>query len=562
MRKRIIFALLVTTVLTTLLVGCGVNNETVTSTQEVASESADKESVAEVSNKDKALALINSFTSGDTAVADKYLADSYIQHNLAYGTGKASFISAVEGLTDSGKTTTVTNVRVFEEGDYVFLQTVYNFAEAGEQVAFDVFRFEDGLIAEHWDNLTSVTEANPSGHTQIDGVTEITDTDKTDENKDLVAGFINDVLVGENPDALTSYIDGDNYIQHNSDIADGLTGLGEALASMAENGIEMVYNETHMILGEGNFVLGVSEGTFGGEQVAYYDLFRVENGKIVEHWDVIETIPDVSEWQNENGKFDATTDMNKAKAVAVLTSLASGDEQPITDYVSEENYVQHNLAFADGRQTLLDALAPLKDAGTTAEVVRVIAEGDYVGVQMHYNLFGAGEQAGFDIFRFEDGKIVEHWDNLQSIAEANPSGHTQFDGLFHVTDKDKTAENKELVENFVKDILVGENPDNLQSYFNGDNYIQHNTGIADGLTGLGEALSAYAEAGIEMIYTDVKITIAQGNYVLVASQGTLGGVDTAFYDLFRVENGKIAEHWDIIETIADEADWANTNGKF
>ena len=40
------------------------------------------------------------------------------------------------------------------------------------------------------------------------------------------------------------------------------------------------------------------------------------------------------------------------------------------------------------------------------------------------------------------------------------------------------------------------------------------------------------------------------------------GTPTSYYDLFRVENGKIAEHWDVMETISDEATWQNQNGKF
>jgi predicted SnoaL-like aldol condensation-catalyzing enzyme len=50
--------------------------------------------------------------------------------------------------------------------------------------------------------------------------------------------------------------------------------------------------------------VSLSEGKFGkGDHVAYYDLFRLEEGKIVEHWDVIENIPAESEWKNTNGKF-------------------------------------------------------------------------------------------------------------------------------------------------------------------------------------------------------------------------------------------------------------------
>ena len=72
---------------------------------------------------------------------------------------------------------------------------------------------------------------------------------------------------------------------------------------LAEQGIQMIYDETHMVLAQGNYVLAVSEGTYGGAPTSYYDLWRVENGKIAEHWDVMETIADPFTWQNDNGKF-------------------------------------------------------------------------------------------------------------------------------------------------------------------------------------------------------------------------------------------------------------------
>lgn len=65
----------------------------------------------------------------------------------------------------------------------------------------------------------------------------------------------------------------------------------------------MTYTHLHKVLGEGNFVLTISEGTFGGKHVSFYDLFRVENGKIAEHWDVVEPILPKEEWKNNNGKF-------------------------------------------------------------------------------------------------------------------------------------------------------------------------------------------------------------------------------------------------------------------
>lgn len=257
-----------------------------------------------MTNIEKALALIGTFASGDSAKAAELLAEGYIQHNLAYGTGRGAFVGAVDYLASAPVKTTVNNIRAFEDGDKVFLQTVYNFAGAGEQVAFDIFRFDtDGKIAEHWDNLTAKAAPNPSGHTQTDGTMEITDHDKTEANREIVKDFLYDVLQGNNPAKTPDYFDGDTYIQHNTGIADGLSGLGAALESLGRQGITMIYDKVHQVLAQGNFVLAVSEGTFGGAPTAYYDLWRVENGSIAEHWDIMETIADKSTWQNDNGKF-------------------------------------------------------------------------------------------------------------------------------------------------------------------------------------------------------------------------------------------------------------------
>ena len=258
--KKILSLALALAMIGTALTGCGSKDAATKTPAENTQQTAPVQQ--EQSQTEKALALINTFATGDTDTARSLLADGYIQHNLAYGTG------------------------------------------AGEQVAFDIFRFDgDGKIAEHWDNLAALAEPNPSGHTQMDGTMEVTDLDKTEENRELVKNFLYDVMQGNNLDKTPDYFDGDAYIQHNSGIADGVSGLNAALGALAEQGISMVYDEVHMVLAEGNFVLAVSEGTFGGTPTSYYDLWRVENGKIAEHWDVMETIADQSTWQNQNGKF-------------------------------------------------------------------------------------------------------------------------------------------------------------------------------------------------------------------------------------------------------------------
>ncbi len=253
-----------------------------------------------INNTDKAVALLNSIQTGDQTAISYVNAEKYTQHNLGVGDGLAGFGAALQALPEGSARVNV--VRTFEDGDYVFTHTDYNFF--GLKVGFDVFKFEDGLIVEHWDNLDQKAgNTNPSGRTQLDGPTQVSDEGKTDGNKAIVADFVDSILVNGQMDKLNQFIDGDHYTQHNTAIADGLSGLGAALEAMAEQGITMVYTTVHKVLGDGNFVLTISEGTFANAPTSFYDLFRVEEGKIVEHWDVIETILPKDEWKNANGKF-------------------------------------------------------------------------------------------------------------------------------------------------------------------------------------------------------------------------------------------------------------------
>ncbi|RUW73115.1 hypothetical protein EN786_20750 [Mesorhizobium sp. M4B.F.Ca.ET.143.01.1.1] len=227
--------------------------------------------------------------------------DKYIQHNLGAADGLVGFGALLAALPPGSAK--VNTVRVFQDGDLVFAHTAYDFF--GPKIGFDIFRFENGRIVEHWDNLQETAGPNPSGRTMIDGPTELKDLDKTEANKALVSAFAYDILVNGRMDRLAGYFDGngESYRQHNPQIADGLSGLAAGFAALAKAGIAIKYDRIHKVLGEGNFVLVVSEGSLGGKPTSYYDLFRVENGKIAEHWDTIEAIPPKAEWKNGNGKF-------------------------------------------------------------------------------------------------------------------------------------------------------------------------------------------------------------------------------------------------------------------
>lgn len=254
------------------------------------------------------------------------------------------------------------------------------------------------------------------------------------------------------------------------------------------------------------------------------------------------------------------TEMTKKQVVDLLKAIETGESTPVA-VINPNKYTQHNTGIADGLAGFGAALAQLPPNSAKVNTVRVFQDGDFVFAHTDYNFFGP--KIGFDIFRFEDGKIVEHWDNLQQTPTSpNPSGHTMIDGPTQATDLEKTEVNKALVKNFVDDILVNGRMEKLAGYFNGDNYIQHNPQIADQLSGLGAALEAMGKAGITMKYDTIHKVLGEGNFVLVVSEGSFAGKHTSFYDLFRVENHKIAEHWDVLETITPKEEWKNQNGKF
>jgi predicted SnoaL-like aldol condensation-catalyzing enzyme len=249
--------------------------------------------------KDQICTLLKGIETGDEVAAKVVNESKYIQHNPQTHEGSEGLAALFKRLS---KTSPRVNIlRIFEDGDYVFAHTEYDFASSN--IGFEIFRFEDDQAVEHWDNIQRRLGPNSSGHSMVDGPTDSTDINLTEVNRELVRSFINNVLVSRQLEKLEDYIGNDLFTQHNPLIADGLLALREALDATTEKGCLIKYKRNHRILAEGDFVLSVSEGFFNGNQSAFFDLFRVSDKKLVEHWDTIETIPPRVEWKNENGKF-------------------------------------------------------------------------------------------------------------------------------------------------------------------------------------------------------------------------------------------------------------------
>lgn len=252
-----------------------------------------------MTNKEKGIALLNSLENGDHAPVAYINPQKYIQHNLSVGDGLEAFGALLQHKPAGGFKVRV--VRAFQDGDYVFTHTEYDFF--GPKIGFDIFRFENGLIVEHWDNMQETVTATKSGHSMTDGPTTSGDLDKTAANKALVKALYGVVLIGGQSDKVTDYISAEKYIQHSPGVGDGLAGFGAAMAELHQAGLGMTIRKVHLVLGEGDFVLSQSEGVFAGKEVTFYDLFRIEKGEITEHWDVIEELLPKTQWKNSNGKF-------------------------------------------------------------------------------------------------------------------------------------------------------------------------------------------------------------------------------------------------------------------
>jgi predicted SnoaL-like aldol condensation-catalyzing enzyme len=239
-------------------------------------------------------AMIDIFHKKDATAVDRYFGEPFIQHDPNLADGLAGMKSFAEDIARSPNA----NIKIYRtlvDKDFVLLHSIYEGVAryGGSTIAFDLFRFKEGKIVEH---------PNLSGRTQVDGPSEIIDREKTEDNRTLVRTYRETVMVSLRFDRIGDFIDAAQYAQHASKIEDGIARLRDRIASVAKEGGQL-YLTPRRFAADGNFVLVLSEGDLPSGPTALYDLFRVENGKIVEHWDVLTPIPPRDQWKNANGPF-------------------------------------------------------------------------------------------------------------------------------------------------------------------------------------------------------------------------------------------------------------------
>ncbi len=235
---------------------------------------------------------------------NKFTGERYTQHSTPVKDGREGFIEFFADFIERNPKRDIEIVRGFEDGQYVFLHAVQNLNDGESRwVTADIFDTDDqGRMIEHWDIIQEWTDDTVSGLTQVDGPTEPTDLDKTEDNKALVAAFVDDVLVNGAFDKLARYLSTESYVQHSPIVGEGLDGFAAYVRYLANQGRSMKYEEIHKVVGCGNFVAVLAKMSLGDTDMAVIDLYRVENGRIAEHWDVVEEILPEDQWVN-SGKF-------------------------------------------------------------------------------------------------------------------------------------------------------------------------------------------------------------------------------------------------------------------
>jgi predicted SnoaL-like aldol condensation-catalyzing enzyme len=248
----------------------------------------------------------------------------------------------------------------------------------------------------------------------------------------------------------------------------------------------------------------------------------------------------------------------KALIRRLLKGIETGDPTAV-EVVDEARYVQHNPQTHEGSEGLAALFARLAKSAPRVNVVRAFSDGDFVFGHTEYDF--STRRIGFEVFRFEGDRAVEHWDNIQPRLGPNPSGRSMVDGPSEATDLERTEANRSLVRAFVEQVLIERHMDRVERYV-AKGLAQHDPALPDGAAAWATALQATSDGRPVLEYRHLHRILAEGNFVLTVSEGSRAGAHTSFYDLLRVADGTIAERWNTVETVPPRSQWKNNNGKF
>ncbi|MET8828950.1 nuclear transport factor 2 family protein [Streptomyces sp. NPDC004610] len=260
------------------------------------------------------------------------------------------------------------------------------------------------------------------------------------------------------------------------------------------------------------------------------------------------------------------TEYNKAVALRVLTGVIPNGDYGLIDQYIRDDYIQHNPQIADGAAAFKGFAAWMRSQypDFAYNVKRIVAEGDLVIVHGNpVQVPGTRGVALFDIYRFQDGKIAEHWDVIQPVPATTVSGNDMFSTLSSPqpgspVSKRETARNEKLVKKYVNRLYNGRDLSAIDAYV-APGVREHAPELGDGAAAVKQGVGTYLAENPELTY-DTKRVIAEGDLVAVHSHVTAvpGTRGQAVIDMYRVRGGKIVEHWKSVQAVPEGSANGNT----
>jgi predicted SnoaL-like aldol condensation-catalyzing enzyme len=173
------------------------------------------------------------------------------------------------------------------------------------------------------------------------------------------------------------------------------------------------------------------------------------------------------------------------------------------------------------------------------------------------------ERVAFEVFRFEDGRAVEHWDNLQPRMGPGPGGHGMVEGLPPPSEEAaaRTEVSRARAVEFVETVLIPRKAEMVGSFVS-EGAIQHDPCLADGAAGLRDGMAKRDGEKWRLRWDKVHRCLAEGDIALVVTEGGLGEHHASHYNMFRFEESVIVELWCTIDKVPPKEKWVNDNGKF
>ncbi len=243
-----------------------------------------------------------------------------------------------------------------------------------------------------------------------------------------------------------------NYIQHNPIVPNGPEGLISYVKMLKSQSPAPVLTVKH-VLADGDLVAAHwhSSTTPDNESTgqAGFDLFRLDNSTIVEHWDVIQNVSAKTASGNSmfsdlykyaNGSQNITEEQeeaNKRLVINAIDGLFNGRQLGLLDqFWVGKDFIQHNPGIANGTEAIKAGYNTINPEGSFRKLHHAVADGDLVFTHTQRLPPGADENNEFagialgDIFRVVDGKIVEHWDVRQPVPATTASGNSMFSDLY------------------------------------------------------------------------------------------------------------------------------------